>query len=607
MAPARPLARCAVQFPVLLLLCAAWSAQALAATARYTASSNRIYVEGGGSITLTQIKAALPSAPLTLVDAATGVWWLGANLQIEDGSTVQLHGPALDGDVSELRLHSEPGGFVQITADHGALDIRATHVTSWDRTTGAPDRNVDDGRAFIRVRSRLHADGQTALESRMDVIDSQIAYLGYAASESYGLVWKVLGSPDTVPDLYDRVQVRGDIRDSYIHHNYFGVYTYGHEAGQWTGNEVAHNVQYGIDPHDDSDRLLIADNYVHHNGNHGIIASKRCNHVVIRNNRSWDNVGNGVMLHRSSDDALVEGNDLRRNTDAGVAVFGSSRVTVRDNLMLQNGKAGVRLSMGAADTLVENNNIGFGGQYGLYFYRGSDVPEPGDDGRPKRNVFSGNLVRDHAGDAVRMSDSDETRFIDNRFVRNGDTLYVARSRDSEWIGNELPRTATLRLDGDAQVPTHAYVETQPFLRLAFTGSASARFGDAGHAVFDVSQSVASLADPARSVMDLSPANVGAGTTVYTRDLRAVPSGATVEVKVTQWQTSGARNKSWQARTGAGGTRVDYRVGELAPGQAYAVTEAGTSVGRFTADAQGRIGFSRTPAGGSWRTYVVTPE
>lgn len=28
-------------------------------------------------------------------------------------------------------------------------------------------------------------------EARMDVIDSEIAYLGYYESESYGLVWKV--------------------------------------------------------------------------------------------------------------------------------------------------------------------------------------------------------------------------------------------------------------------------------------------------------------------------------------------------------------------------------------------------------------------------------
>ncbi|MCC2659186.1 MAG: hypothetical protein K0Q76_4294, partial [Panacagrimonas sp.] len=290
-----------------IFVMAALALPAQAATFRHATSSNRIYIEGGGTATLGQIKAALPKAPLTQVDAAAGIWQLDANLLIEDGTVLQIHGSAAGGDANELRIRSGVAGFVEITADHGGISLRNTRVKSWDAATGAPDTNVADGRAFIRVRSRLASDGAAALESRMDVISSEVAYLGYAGAEAYGLVWKVLGSPTSVPDLYDRVQVRGDILDSNIHHNYFGVYTFGHQGGRWANNEVAYNVEYGIDPHDDSDALLIENNFVHHNGNHGIIASKRCDHVTIRNNRSWDNAGNGVMLHRSSDDGLVEG------------------------------------------------------------------------------------------------------------------------------------------------------------------------------------------------------------------------------------------------------------------------------------------------------------
>lgn len=46
------------------------------------------------------------------------------------------------------------------------------------------------------------------------------------------------------------------------------------------------NIQYGFDPHDDSDFLNIHDNTVYNNGNHGIIASKRCaSCTVVR--ESW--------------------------------------------------------------------------------------------------------------------------------------------------------------------------------------------------------------------------------------------------------------------------------------------------------------------------------
>ena len=74
----------------------------------------------------------------------------------------------------------------------------------------------------------------------------------------------------------------GNIYDSNIHNNHFGVYTYGHQQGDWRRNDMHHNTEYGFDPHDDSDFLTIHDNNVYGNGNHGIIASKRCNGVSIQ-------------------------------------------------------------------------------------------------------------------------------------------------------------------------------------------------------------------------------------------------------------------------------------------------------------------------------------
>lgn len=67
------------------------------------------------------------------------------------------------------------------------------------------------------------------------------------------------------------------------------------------------NIEYGYDPHDDSDFLNIHDNEVWGNGNHGIIASKRCNNVSIQNNTVWNGRNAGIFLHRSSDYAIVKG------------------------------------------------------------------------------------------------------------------------------------------------------------------------------------------------------------------------------------------------------------------------------------------------------------
>src|SRR5262245_44430596 len=83
-------------------LLALMTASIQVATFRFASTSNRIYVEGGGTVTLTDIKTALPNAPLDLVDGVGLVWLLRANLVMADGCVLLLHGSAAGGDVNEL-------------------------------------------------------------------------------------------------------------------------------------------------------------------------------------------------------------------------------------------------------------------------------------------------------------------------------------------------------------------------------------------------------------------------------------------------------------------------------------------------------------------------
>ena len=141
-----------VTFLALLLLC---STDLWAVTYRYASSSNRIYVENGGATTLTQIRANTPSLPADALTRSGNTWYLAAELRIEDGSTLVLHGSAIGGDVDELRLKSDGGGEVNLWAEHGTIDIDSTKIRSWDASAGAVDTNLSDGRAHIRVRSFL--------------------------------------------------------------------------------------------------------------------------------------------------------------------------------------------------------------------------------------------------------------------------------------------------------------------------------------------------------------------------------------------------------------------------------------------------------------------
>ena len=385
---------------------------------RWASSSNSLYLSGQVTCTLTDLLSIIgTSGPLS--EVTTGEWLLTANLRLTEGAKLKLYGRSIGGDVDYLKLKSEnntnPNNYIFIRADHGTLDIRSTKITSWNTASNSVDTETDTyGRAFIHVRSRLADDGVTAHESTMDILNSEIAYLGHYAAESYGLVWKVSGTP--TQSLFDAVNVYGDIKNSYIHHNYFGVYTYGLYGGEWTDNEIAYNIQYGLDPHDDSDSILMENNHSHHNGNHGIICSQRCDTLTIRNNRSEYNTGVGIMLHRNANDSVVENNQVNHNTDAGIAIFDSHNNLIRNN-NAQFNKYGIRFSVGSSGNTTEGNVFSDNSSYGMFFYKGSDAPTSG-DGRPKNNTFTNNEIDRNWQFGMKLKEADNNTFDGNQLIDN---------------------------------------------------------------------------------------------------------------------------------------------------------------------------------------------
>ena len=320
-------------------------------------------------------------------------------------------------------MKSDSTNFIKILADWGSIDINSTKITSWDENVSGPDTDYFNGRAFIHVRSRLDGDGVTPIESRMDIRNSDVGHLGYPGSEAYGLSWKVLGKDTVGPEIFDNVGVYGDVVNSEIHDNYFGVYTYGAEAMTFINNEVYNNTMYGLDPHDDSDNLLIDGNYVHHNGYHGIIGSQRCNNLTITNNTSNNNGGNGIMLHRNTNYSLVEGNETYNNIDSGIAIFDSHNNQILNNIAKYN-KRGIRFSVGSSNNDIENNSFSENNDYGIYFYRGSDIPTSG-DGKPKFNTFRNNTANSNGYFAVRVGGADYNIFENNIFANNYKGIYIA--------------------------------------------------------------------------------------------------------------------------------------------------------------------------------------
>lgn len=612
--------RWAVPRTALAALLLVWIASsANAVTYRWSASTWRIYVEGPGSATLSDVKAAMPNAALE--QTAPGVWHLRANLYLSDGATLVLHGSRIGGDVNELRLASNNNGesneVVNITADWGNISIRSTKITSWDSDVNGPDTECASyKRAFIRVRSSLGLDGVSKFESRMDIIDSDVGYLGCHEPESYGLTWKVAETKTndvvfapygSVTNLYNLVDVYGDIMRSRIHHNYFGMYSYGSYGMRMIDNEMDHNVGYGFDPHDDSDFLVIEGNNVHHNGTHGIIASQRCNNLIVRNNTSWNNGGNGIMLHRYCDKSLVEGNRSLQNVDSGISLFDNYETTVRRNTCLYNFNAGIRLSVGATDNLITENEFGYGANYGIYLYKGIDAPKPGDDGHPKRNRFINNYVHHNTGYGIFLTTADDNTFANNVFDANNLFLWFVNGQRNRVESNSLPRDVTIRTQGNPSLLASTLIRNQPFAPIQLDAYSAAIFEDTGGRVFQPEEhGILTTLTPGGSTLTLTAADIIKTSFVYTRNLSAVPDAGIALINITVWNTSGDLSKRWLVQASSATRRITYRVGELIPNTSYEVFKNGIP-SKADSDANGFISFQDTAVTTGVVEFVVRQD
>lgn len=327
----------------------------------YDPLTDTINVKGKGRVVTMRTIANTPAIRFRsglITETAPKEWLLRSNLYISEGVTLILDGD----DTAWLKLLSSPEKFVRLRSYNGSILIRNTKVTSWDEDRNSPDEDYGDGRSSVIAQAN----------GRMDVIDSEIAYLGYSREVElalrvgekstggiYGLSWKIPNG------TFGRYLLTGTVIGNRIHDNYFGIYTFGATGMIIRDNEIFDNIQYGIDPHDDSNNLLIENNFVHNNGNHGIIVSKRVTYSTIANNNTRDNRLHGIMLDRQSDYNLVE-NNLAVNNVNGIAIYDSHHNLIRTNTFVSN-LFGIRANMHSSGNRFEANTIRLS-EKGIFLY-----------------------------------------------------------------------------------------------------------------------------------------------------------------------------------------------------------------------------------------------
>ncbi len=259
----------------------------------------------------------------------------------------------IDKNTQELRLSQEAGAFL---INDGQLFVRDTKVTGWsEKANGAAlFKSPKEFRPF------LLAWGGTETY----ISNTKMASFGYANSKSYGV--SISQYTPNMAKVLKRPEPTGWIIDSEFSDMWYGFYCYETTSFVIKGNTYKDNIVYGIDPHDRSHGLIIADNTVHGTKKkHGIIISREVNDSFIFNNRSYDNKLSGLVLDRNSVNNFVADNEFYRNHTDGITLYESGDNLLWGNKVIANRRHGIRVRNSVNIKLYENTSMA-NGLTGLY-------------------------------------------------------------------------------------------------------------------------------------------------------------------------------------------------------------------------------------------------
>ncbi|WP_166365049.1 mannuronan 5-epimerase AlgG [Pseudomonas akapageensis] len=248
----------------------------------------------------------------------------------------------IDKQTRELRLSQEGGSFL---VNDGKLFVTDTRVTAW--------REKDNGPATFRSPKEFRPFLLSWGGTETYVVNSRMASFGYAKSKSYGVSISQY-TPDMAKTM-NRSEPTGWIIGSEFSDMWYGFYCFETRDFVLKGNTYRDNIIYGIDPHDRSHRLIIAENTVHGTKKkHGIIISREVNDSWIINNRIYDNKLSGVVIDRNSVNNLIAYNEIYRNHTDGITLYESGDNLIWDNRVINNRRHGIRVRNSVNIRLYEN-------------------------------------------------------------------------------------------------------------------------------------------------------------------------------------------------------------------------------------------------------------
>lgn len=248
----------------------------------------------------------------------------------------------VDKKAHELRLSQEKGSFL---VNEGKLFMSDTQLNGWREKTNslATFRSPKEFRPFL-----LSWGG-----SETYIINTKMASLGYDQSKSYGVSISQY-TPNMVKQM-NKPDPTGWIVGSEFSDLWYGFYCYETKDFVVKGSTYRDNIVYGIDPHDRSHGLIIAENDVYGTKKkHGIIVSREVNDSFIFNNKTHDNKLSGIVLDRNSVNNIVAYNEVYKNHTDGITLYESGDNLLWGNKVIANRRHGIRVRNSVNIKLYEN-------------------------------------------------------------------------------------------------------------------------------------------------------------------------------------------------------------------------------------------------------------
>jgi len=269
----------------------------------------------------------------------------GAGLVLRDGET--------------LRLSRDAGAFL---VNAGALWAMDADIVAWDEAADAPAFAAYEDRARFRPFLITWSGGV------FNGAGARFVALGYGNAKAYGVTFSSGPTARFKDRDEEAARPRGAIVDSAFENMFYAVYSFESDGIQLIGNELRDNIVYGLDPHDRSNRLVIAFNTAYGTQRkHGIIISREVDRSWLFGNVAFDNAGTGIMIDRNSAAAHVYANTVIGNGDNGIAVFESACGVIAANLAAANDRIGVKIR-NSRDIGLYANRIARNGAAGIEAY-----------------------------------------------------------------------------------------------------------------------------------------------------------------------------------------------------------------------------------------------